>query len=833
MIVPTFSMAAAVAFASPWWLAGVLLALGPVVLARAARKRGRHVAPVSVVLRCIAVAAAALALARPAAPIGPAARRPWLVLDDVSASTRGQHDAPLDLPDDLRREEYGFAAGVAPAGRKVDAAQTNLAPVLRLAAARAGELSGAIIRTDGQFTDSDWPAAAEALARTGLPVLIVPLAGPPRDAAVTRLTARRRPDGSVALRVHMSANAAGARTLVVWRGRPDTAREDLLRRELKFLPGEPISLSLSDMPAEGAAVRYSACLSPPDRFPENDSAKTVLLPLRRRVAWVGARGGYHLPGPIPGASFAVDRLAPADLPPAQMALADYAAVVVVDAGGKLLSPEQREALGQYVRSGGGLVIVGAGPHGSPEDRNDPLNRVAALMPNPYDRKPLAVTVVLDASGSMGRRALSGPARQMKFDQAVEAVLDLRRHLTPRDALRVIVFSDEPREVYAAAPGEVSFARLGNALRQVTPNGATKVYPAMKLSAGRDAAPPHQGLVLLVSDLQTERFDIPAAAEMFRKHKLRLAIVAISAEEGDAAAPLDLLASRLGAPLEKRDRLTGLAKVFAGFLRGARGSAVRTGRFELNADAPVFGAERLAGRAADAYILCAPREGARVVLRAGGDPVLALRTAGLGRCVSLALPLGGRHNVALREAPELASVLAESVRWTMCPGEDPRFSGRIERTPPRVRITVSARDDAGPMNLLKLAAEVISGGAEHAERVQMHQTAPGRYEARLAAAPGPLTVAVSRAESRTIWRGALGGYPREFAAIGPNWRELRRLAQLTGGVLTDSSSEAVSAARSGAAGRTPLWPWLLAVALAAMLGDWILARGSQVSRGRRD
>ena len=833
MIAATSSMIAAVAFAHPWWLAAALLSLGPIVLARAARKRGRHVAPVGIVLQCIAVAAAALALARPAAPIGPAARRPWLVLDDVSASTRGQHDAPLDLPDDLRREEYGFAAGVAPAGRKVDAARTNLAPVLRLAAARAGELSGAIIRTDGQFTDSDWPAAAEALARTGLPVLVVPLAGPPRDAAVTQLTARRRPDGSVALRVHVSANATVTGTLIVWRGRPDTAPEDLLRRELKFLPGEPISLSLSDMPPKGAAVRYSAYLSPPDRFPENDSAETVLLPLRRRVAWVVPEGGYRLTDPVRTTSLTVDRMAPPDLPPAQMALADYAAVVVVDAGGKLLSPEQREALGQYVRSGGGLVIVGAGPHGSPEDRSDPLNRVAALMPNPYDRKPLAVTVVLDASGSMGRRALSGPARQMKFDQAVEAVLDLRRHLTPRDALRVIVFSDEPREVYAAGAGKVSFARLGDALRQVRPNGATKVYPALKLSAGPDAAPPHQGLVLLVSDLQTERFDIPAAAEMFRKHKLRLAIVAISAEEGDAAAPLDLLASRLGAPLEKRDRLTGLAKVFAGFLRGARGAAVRTGRFELSTDAPVLGAERLAGRAADAYILCAARAGARVVLRAGGDPVLALRTAGLGRCVSLALPLGGRHNVALREAPELASVLAEAVRWTMRPGEDPRFSGRIERSPRRVRITVSARDDGGPMNLLKLTAEVISAGAEHARRVEMYQTAPGRYEARLTAGSGPITIAVSRAGGATVWRGALAEYPREFAAIGPNWRELRRMVELTGGVLADPPDEAVSAARSRRGGATPLWPWLLAVALAAMLSDWILTRGLQVSRRRRD
>jgi len=834
------ALTAGVIFSRGWCLAALVAAAGPVLLWAAARRRGRRIAPLRVVLQCLAIAAAALALAGPQARLGRRAQKPWLVLNDVSASTRGQGRAPVPLPADVTTEVYDFAASVSQAGGKPDAGQTHLAPALRLAAARGEHLAGVIVRTDGQFTGDDWPAAAAALARGRPTVAIVALDAPPPDVRIAQFDARIRSDGRISLLVHAISNAKATRTLTVIRNKAPGARRAaaakvLLKRELNFLPAEPVTISLTDAPPADRGWVYEAALNDGDRFAENDRGETIVPPARPRVAWVGPAGDYRQAGFEKALGLSVDFIRPEELSPAGRPPADYAAVVTADATGQMLSLPQRRRLARYVRSGGGLMILGAGPHQSPQDRLDPFNQVAALLPNPYDRRPMDVTVVLDASGSMGRQVDAGAGRLVKFDQATEAVLDLKRHLVAHDSLRVIVFAAEPTEVYAAGAGQVDFAQLRDALREVKPNGATKVFPALKLAAVRGAPGPgskgpRQGLVLLVSDLQTERFEPTAAAEMFVAAGLRLGIVAIVAADQEASgpAPLEAFAALLGAPLEKRDHLVGLARVFGEFLRQARGPAVRAGRFVLTAGTPAFGSGRLGGRHAGAIIICAAQGRAEVILRAGGEAVMARRGVGLGRCVSIALPPGDRRNASLAAGADLAHVLAEAVRWTMRPGLDPRFSGQVRRDSGDIRVVVNARDDERPLNHLNLAARIISADAKVTRPAAMHQVAPGRYEARLKAQRQGLSVAVSLSDGRpgqgaVVWRGRLQHYRREFAAIGANWPNLRRLEQLAGGSLVGPMDLETFAARADQAAWVPLWPWLLAVALAVMLADWMLGR----------
>ena len=834
------TLTAGVIFSRTWCLAALVAAAGPVLLWAAARRRGRRIAPLSVVLQCLAVAAAALALAGPQARLGRGAQKPWLVLNDVSASTRGQGRAPVPLPGDVPTEVYDFSASVSQAGGKPDAGQTHLAPALRLAAARAKHLAGVIVRTDGQFTDDDWPAAAAALARSRPTVAIVALDSPPPDARIVQFYARSRSDGRISLLVHAASNTKATRTLTVVRNKTPGARRGttakvLLKRELNFLPAEPVTISLTDAPAADRSWVYEAALNDGDRFAENDRGETLVPPARQRVAWVGPAGDYRQAGFEKALGLSVDFIRPEELSAAGRPPADYAAVIAADATGQMLSLPQRRRLARYVRSGGGLIILGAGPHQSPQDRLDPFNEVAALLPNPYDRRPMDVTVVLDASGSMGRRVDAGAGRLMKFDQATEAVGDLKRHLAAHDSLRMIVFAAEPREVYATGAGQVDFAQLRDALLEVKPNGATKVLPALKLAAGRVAPGPgskgpRQGLVLLVSDLQTERFEPTAAAEMFVAAGLRLGIVAIAAggQEASGPAPLEALAALLGAPLEKRDHLVGLSRVLGEFLRQSRGPAVQAGRFVLTAETPAFGSGRLGGRHAGAVIICAAQERAEVILSAGGEAVMARRGVGLGRCVSIAFPPGDRRNASLAAGADLGGVLAEAVQWAMWPGVDPRFSGQARRENGAILVIVNARDDEQPLNHLKLAARIMSADAKVTRPAAMYQVAPGRYEARLKARSQGLSVAVSLADGRSgqgavVWRGRLQHYRREFAAIGVNWPNLRRLGQLAGGSLVGPADLEAFAARADQAAWVPMWPWLLAVALAVMLGDWMLGR----------
>jgi len=820
-------LAAAGTFARPWWLVALVAAVVPAALAATARRRGRQVARLSVVLQSLAVALVALALAGPSVPWGPDATRPWLILNDVSASVRDQHpDRYLPGPRNIGPHlDYDFAATVAPAGQDLDDAQTNIAAALRLAAARAGELAGVIIRTDGAFTDNQWPAAAEALGRTGIRPAIVPLNRPPRDVRITEFTAARRTAGRIDVRLSVAANAMIDSAVEIRRG----ADKVLIRRKINFLPGEPVTISVSDTAAADRVAVYHAAVSPGDAFPENDRATTAVGPVVRRVAWVSAAGGYTPPDFASLLGMPVEAIGPQRLGPQGKLLENYAAVVVVDDTGQLLSPPQRRAAERYVRHGGGLVILGAGPHESPADNLDPLNQVAALLPNPYNRKPLKLTVVLDASGSMGQPAESTTQRLMKFDQAIEAVLSLKRHLTDRDTLRVIVFSDRPKEVYTSGGGRADFSKLAEALRQVRPRGATNVFPALKLAAEAPAAKPRQGLVLLVSDLQTERFDPPQAAKTFTDAGLDLAIVAIAAPGSTPATdPLETLAKLLGAPLEKRDHLLGLAKVFARFLRTARGPAIRTGRFTLTAGKPGLDTGALVGKPVDAYILSAPQGDADVMLSVASDALLASRTVGLGRSVSIAATTANNANRALLQSTEFARTLAAAARWVARSGPDARFSGDITHSAAQVVVTVRGADGSGPINMLKLHLHALDARDGKTTKMPMPQIGPGLYEARFAPGPGASAFHVTDAGGKVLWRGALPRtHPPEFDSIGPNRIALDRLATLTGGTLVEPAD---LTERRRDAGRSDLWPWLAGLALAMMLVDWLVARTLRTATG---
>ena len=799
------NLVATAVFAEPLWLVALVVAGAPILLASAARRRGRQVARLSVILQCAAIAVLVGALARPSVSLPQAGVARWLVLNDVSASTRTQQSTDSLSPEISPRLDYIFARGVEPAGQEIDADQTDLADALRLAGARAGELAGVIIRTDGNFTGDYWPAAAASLARYALPVAVVPLDRPPLDVRITEFTADRVGGRKVRLRLSVISNAI-TESLVEIPG--------LLKREIKFLPHEPVTISINAEVPEARGATFVASLGGDDAFSENDRSTASVGPVLRRVAVIGSPGRYK-PATL---GMPTDILTPEQF---GSPLDNYATVLLIDDTGELLSPAQRKNVAAYVRNGGGLVLLGAGPHQSPGDRDDPLNQAAALVPNPYDRKPIDLTVALDASGSMGQTAQTASGELMKFDQAAQAVLTLKRHLTDRDTLRVIVFSDRAKEVYASGTGRPDFAKLAAALGDVKPTGATNVFPAMELASKISPSAKRHGLLIIVSDLQSEKFDPSLAAEMLKKAKLDLAIVAIAApSETPSTEPLETLKTLLGAPLEKRDQLGGLARIFVRFLGDARGGAIRRGQFTIRAK----DASPLAGKSVGSYIVSAPHDDADVMLEIGDDALAARRRVGLGRSVSLALASSDGANSDLLADADLGGVLASSVKWAARTAPDSRFDGQVERTGRDAIVSVTAIDaDGAPINMLKLSVRTLLSSGR-ADTTPMQQTAPGRYTAKFSIERLLSGSDVVDDGGRVVWRGGLRKtYPQEFDAIGPNYANLQRLASLSGGRVVSTEELTELTRNTKRAGRLELWYWLAALALAMMLLDWILSR----------
>ena len=174
-------IAAVVRFTHAWWPIALAGGLVPVAIAIWSRRRGRHVGVAAVVMQVVAITLAGVSLGGPNVPLGQEASRPHLVMRDVSASVRRQRRAELAWPADVPSETFEFAAAVG--GEPHDGA-TNVAAALRLAMARRDELAGLVIQTDGQFHDDDWHDVADAVGRSGLKVVVVPMAAPPSDARV-------------------------------------------------------------------------------------------------------------------------------------------------------------------------------------------------------------------------------------------------------------------------------------------------------------------------------------------------------------------------------------------------------------------------------------------------------------------------------------------------------------------------------------------------------------------------------------------------------------------------------------------------------------------------
>ncbi len=845
-------LALIVTFSRPALLPALAAIAVPVLISRWAARRGHRAAPLGVALQCAAVALAALALAGLAAPVGPGERKCVLILQDVSSSCRVQRDRAIELPPDVPVERLAFASSVAANAADLDPNRTDLSPALRLAAARAGDLAGVVIHTDGRFTNH-WPPAAEALAQAHLPVAIVPMDCPPGDTRIAEFDARRRPDGAVQLRVTVRTNALDRRTLRVRRIHPSAAGDAgaLLDRTLDLLADQPATITITDTPPAISAAAYRAELTPADTFPENDSAEAATLPIKRTVAVIGLTSAQGLP---PGGG-ALAGLQGLDVRPVQADQVgadvnwwmDFSAVVLADANGQLLVRPVRAGLAQYIRSGGGLVLLGAGPHGSPADRDDPLNLVAALVANPYERKPLRLIVILDASGSMAEA--SGPAGRVKFAQAVEAVGSLRQHLTAADSLSVITFSDDANCVYDSGSGLPDFGALGEALSKVRPGGSTDVGKPLNLAASRAAPAGRDGLVLVVSDLRTKPFDPQAMAEAFRRRGLSLAVVAIASAGETAPAeapPLEALARLLKGPLVAgQENLAGLAKVFAGLLRRTRGDAMRRGQFPAAIVRPLLGLAAGPLPEVHAYLLAAPQGGAEVVAQVAGehDPLLAMRQVGLGRSVTLVMPAGAGRNPAWEQSGELARVIGRAVRWSLRPALDGRFDGQARRQDGRIRVIIEAHDANGPINGLDPAGRIVPVAAAPGEAgtsFPLVQTAPGRYEG---ATDDPGTLAGvevmaggsterspqagwtgSQQGGRVVWQDVLSaGAPAELALVGPDAVSLSRLAELTGGRIVNGQDLGAFGQRLAAARRKDLWPALLAIAVALMLAEWAVTR----------
>ena len=820
----------------PWALVLLVLAGAAVWLTVRGRgySRGRLIFLAAV--RLALASCAVLAVAGIAVRL-PAARRHVVFLVDRSpgfADRAASADAlvaerrrTLPAGDAVTVLYFDRRASPAPSPRPEDATDLEAALDAGSAAIPPGHPGVIFLLTDGIETTGDASQAALRLAARGIPVF------------VPRPSSEVPPDVRISLYEAPPMVPPYQRFTVVWRidsTRPMSAEVrsgrgggfDLIQH-VKVAPDVPAFVRYeTSLIREGVCVFEARVTADGDRFPQNNSATAPVSVLAKPLivylsAYVGETpAARYLSG---SGAFRFRRLASAgELTPE--VLSD-ASVVVLDNFPAAMLGARSADVASFVRdAGGGLIMIG-GPasFGSGGYIDTAIDAVLPVHcdPRDADKKPLALVVLLDSSGSMGE----GGGEKMEIARAA-AARTLGR-LTAKDSAAVLAFRVTAEVVVPLGPVADPRA-LARTLAGITPTGGTNIFPALDralaLLAQSKAPLKH---VILLSDGKSLPGDADAVLSRYAKAGVTLSAMA-TGKDTDRLL-LGRLSGGTGGRFYEAADVRTLADLFLDDLRRIDGPLVREGVLQVEpADTGDLLKDILLERlpTVAAYNRTRARDGATValchVVEGTPEPLLAVRRSGLGRSAALMLSFEESWVGAFTQWNGWMAVIARILRDT-------------HRVEPVDAYGLSIRREGGDFDATVVLGPTLVGSA--LPKLTLRLT-----DASGATADVPVRRATSRtcrAEARTRMEGVvtatlLGGdgpdtaplrtayvptaCPREFREFVPRVDLLEKVARITGGALVDNLDRFRVAGGRAARESRDATAWLVAFALALFLVELI-------------
>lgn len=778
----------------PWWLLGLALCALP--LLRPPRDVGSY-------LRALAIALAVLALAAPTVPGG---RTSVAVVVDVSDSVgdaalrrAAELVAGLAEPADLvlaGAEAVHVPTLPAAVPGFVTTSATDLARALQVAA--AGGAGRVLLVSDGVTPSgpllSSLPPVPVDVAHvpsrpgTGLAELILPTQAAPGQTVEAVAVVR----SDVAATVRVSAVAGGVA---------------LPTREVEVGPGHT-AVQFTFTAGEGNATSVSVHIEADQ--PAGATTLTRELTLRARPPVL------VVDDPAMAALLRTQGLDVVEGTPADVTSPLAYSAVVLRAGAMAFTPGQLDLLASFVQAGGGLLMTG-GPEsfGFGGWYRTPVEDVLPVTTDLRTEVTLplvALVMVIDRSQSM---ATGSPS---KIELAKEGAMQVVELAYEEDLLGLIAFSDEAstRWVFELRPAtERGKREMLQGILGLGTGGGTVLGPAYEMAiealADTQAAVKH---VIVLSDgrlydgsgpfgTPQEVPDFAAMAADALAAGITTSTIAIGAE-----ADFDRLAAIAAAGGGRY-----YAALDVGTLPRIFSNEALTATRALLVDEPTVPRGRpnqlydfpAALPPVDAYVATSLRPDAQELLAGReGEPILAVRRAGLGRTAALTTDLNGWAG-SLAAWPDLPGALGTLGRWLQA--VPPGYDATARRDGNELEVVVDAVRGGEYVNGERLVARY--GGLS----VELDQVGPGRYLGRLPYTPGGgQDVVVSRG-SELVARAPVAGSDPEFAEQD-GAALLEAVARRTGGTVVTGASYAPDL---GGAGRS-LWQPLLVAALAVFLAE---------------
>lgn len=650
-----------------------------------------------------------------------------------------------------------------------------------------------VLITDGVATRGDTLGAGSAAVAAQVPIDTLVLERREMPAVrvdSVRTSTRGDAGATVDLRVvtHASQETA-VEVRVILDGRP------IRRGAARVAAGQDVLLLREKLPDAGMH-RYDVEISAVDPALDasgDDNAQSAFVRVRGRPSVLVVEGdpgmASFVSGSLERAELGVDVTAAAGLPSDLGGFLAYDLVVLSDVPAAQMSPSQIDAIGTYVKSfGGGVLLLGGdrslGPGGFGKTAIEEISPVSFDLKQDERRAKLAEVIAIDISGSMSVRV----GDRTKLELANEAASRAAELLGEGDSIGVEHVDTQVHWTVPLAP-VVDKVAIDRAIRSMPVGGGGILVPITLVEgyAALDAESSSLKHLLLFSD-GDDAEDVDGAKTLAvdaLRRGMTTSVIALG--EGKDTAALAELASLGGGRFYSILDASRLPAVFAQETILASRSALVEEPFFVQAGAPgapVAGIDFSAAPELLGYVVTVPKPRATVHLSGPDeDPVLASWSVGLGRAAVFTSDLKDRWGLAWTQWPGAARMLAQIARDLVRRDDDDRVRLETVAANGRLEVRATATSAGGRADSLRRLRAKVSGPDGLLREVELEPTSVGAYSASVPLdRPGTyVAVVLDEATGEAVGTsGAAWSSGDEMRAAKSDVGLLDRLSNLTGG-----------------------------------------------------
>jgi len=854
----------------------LLLSIPPVValgiLSARARPRDRGRVNASTALRCAILVLITLALAGlqwvtsggplnvvflidESASVSPEARQASIEYVQKAISAMGPDDrAGVVLFGENAVVDRALSAGAEwkPFGEHPSTLATNIADAIQAGGALfpEGGSRRLVLLSDGVETTGKATELARAMALTGVQLSVVPLGvQSANEVAIDQVISPASVPAGQQHDVRVLVKSTSDRTVTVslFDGDDPVGKQDA---QLKV--GDNVITFSIKAKGEGFHVLRASLDAVDDRYAENNSASSFTIVRKPPTVLIVASSPADSE-PLKEALGAsgVDSMvvAPAFMPHTAEGLDKYDAVIISNASAEAVGLEGQQALQSYVRDRGrGLIMLGGDlGYGAGGYLGSPIEEVLPVkmdVRTSEERASLAMTFVIDKSGSMGRCHCGGATRfdpsmrtefgESKLEIVKQAISKSAALLKPSDQVGVVGFDAQSHWlVNLQSLGNIGEVGLAQSLKLVQAEGETNMFEGLQAPIAQLGASDAQiKQIILLSDGWSQQASFSPILDQLKAAGISLSTVAVGEGPGEL---LKQLADLGGGEYYRAEDVKTIPDVILKETVRLIGAYYIEEPFRplLNRSSPILqgvdtaNLPRLLG-----YNGATIKPSAELVLKSPrDDPLLAQWQYGLGRSVAWTSDAKGRWATDWIKWPQFPQFAGQMVNWAMpkevSPGLAATFVPEAGSSPAAqdVSVRIESVDAVGaPRNFLSTTLVVTTTGNIRQE-VPISQSSPGVYTGRVKGLrQGVYEAAIDQRDSQTGEHvasqrtGIVIPYPSEYRlsedAVNQASALMGDLAQLGGGKELNMAEPAAVWSRDITAQprRIPMWPWLLGLAM---------------------